>query len=55
MSQMPEQIEVNKLTLTQEDFIEWILRHTDDVTAEFKVHETKDFATINIAKVGWPK
>ena len=28
MSQMPEQIKVNKLTLTQEDFIDWILRHT---------------------------
>ena len=55
VQQMPEQIEVTKLTLTQEDFIDWILRRTNDVTAEFKVYETKDFIQVNIAKVGWPK
>ena len=53
--QMTELIETNKLTLTQEDFIDWILKHTDDVTAEFHIWETKDYITVNIAKTGWPK
>lgn len=40
--------QVDSQTLSQEDFIEYILKHTDDVTSEFRVYTSKNYITVGI-------
>ena len=39
---------VDRQTLSQEDFIEYILRHTNDVGMEFRVYATKNYILVGI-------
>ena len=45
---MSEEIVVKKQTLTQEDFIDWILKNTDDLKSEFRVYQTKYHIMVGI-------
>lgn len=42
-------IQVEKLTLCRDDFIEWILKSTND-DSEFRVYKTKTYIMVGIDK-----
>ena len=51
--QMPEHDEVKKLTLNQDDFIEWVLKNTNDKKAEFRIYQGKHHTIVGIDAVKW--
>ena len=46
-----DQIQVEKQTLLRDDFIEWILHHTNEEWS-FRIYETKHYITVGIDKEG---
>ena len=50
--EMPETFESKKWTLEQGDFIEWVLKNTNDKTAVFRVYQTDSYILVGIDKKG---
>ncbi len=51
--QVPEHHVAEELVLNQDDFIEWILKNTNDGKAVFRVHNHKNYLLVGIDKDPW--
>ena len=51
LPKLPDRLKVNKLVLNQEDFIEYILKHTNDLDHEFRVYESKHYIMVGINRI----
>ena len=48
---MPETTEMEKLVMGQDEFIEWILKNTNELLSEFRVYSSKNYTLVGIDKV----
>ncbi len=51
--QLPEHVDMERLILNQDDFIEWILKNTKDAKAVFRVYNSKSHIIVGIDKDPW--
>ena len=48
---MPETTEMDKFVMGQDEFIEWILKNTNELLSEFRVYRSKNYILVGIDKM----
>lgn len=48
---IPETNKVDKFVMGQDDFIEWILKNTNELQSEFRVYRRKNYIMVGIDKM----